>query len=275
MIAVGRLRSMSTGAPTSDLTGWQRSPFSAAGLSYDCYEKGSGPGVVVLPEIPGVTPAVLGFADHLVDSGFTVRIVSAFGTPGVPESLRAGLPVTAKACVTKEFRAFAANAKRPFSEYLRAVARELAGRTPGPGVGVIGMCFTGGFALAAAVDEVVLAPVGCQPSLPLPLGTRRKADPGMSAEELSRIAARTAEDGLCLMGLRFSEDPMAPRARFETLKERLGEAFRVIELDSRPGNPDGYRKAAHSVLTREVREGNSAMAARDEVVAFLKERLGG
>ncbi|MCK2242522.1 MULTISPECIES: dienelactone hydrolase family protein [unclassified Crossiella] len=265
---------MTAGAPETDLTGWRRAPFTAAGSTYDCFEKGSGPGVVVLPEIPGMTPSVLGFADHLVDNGFTVLIVSAFGTPGAPESTRTGLPVAAKACVSAEFRAFATNAKRPFSDYLRAVARDLNERTPGPGVGVIGMCFTGGFALAAAVDEVVLAPVGSQPSLPLPLGARRKADPGMSEAELSRIAARTVESGLCLMGLRFSADRLVPGERFRTLTDRLGEAFRVVELDSRPGNADGFKSNAHSVLTREVREGNAAMAARDQVVAFLHERLG-
>ncbi|MCO1576556.1 dienelactone hydrolase family protein [Crossiella sp. SN42] len=266
---------MSQQAPTSELSGWRRSPFTAAGSTYDCYEKGSGPGVVVLPEIPGMTPSVLGFCDHLVDNGFTVLVISAFGTPGAPENPLTALPVMAKACVSAEFRAFALNAKRPFTDYLRAVARDLAARTPGPGVGVIGMCFTGGFALAAAVDDVVLAPVASQPSLPLPLGARRKADPGMSAAELSRIAARTVESGLCLMGLRFSRDVLSPGERFRTLTERLGEAFRVVELDSGRGNAEGYQWNAHSVLTREVREGNSAMTARDDVVAFLHERLGG
>jgi hypothetical protein len=51
--------------------------------------------------------------------------------------------------VAKEFAAFALNKERPVTRYLRALARDLNAKTPGKGVGVIGQCFTGGFALAA------------------------------------------------------------------------------------------------------------------------------
>ncbi len=263
-----------TDAPTSDLAGWRQAPFTGAGLTYDCYEKGEGPGVVLVPEVPGITPQVLGLAEHLVEQGFTVVVPSPFGTPGKPLSAGYVLGVIAKLCVSAEFRAFAVNAQRPITQYLRAVARDLAGRTPGKGVGVIGMCFTGGFALATAVEDVVLAPVLSQPSVPFPVGAARKADPGMSEAEMQTVVKRT-EDGLCVLGLRFSEDKTAPHERFTTLRQRLGDAFEVIELDSKPGNPGGFGKGAHSVLTREVREqpGHQALAARERVVAFLRERL--
>jgi dienelactone hydrolase len=77
------------------------------------------------------------------------------------------------------------------------------------------------------------------------------------------------------MGLRFSEDSMSPRDRFTALKERLGDAFEVIEIDSGPGNAGGFGKMAHSVLTDEVREvdGQAAYEARKRVVEFLTERL--
>lgn len=262
-------------APTSDLTGWRGAPFTGAGLTYDCYEKGEGPGVVLIPEIPGITPEVLGFADHLVAEGFTVVVPSPFGTPGKPLSAGYALGVLSRLCVAAEFRAFTVNASRPITAFLRAVARDLAERTPGKGVGVIGMCFTGGFALATAVEDVVLAPVLSQPSVPLPLGAARRRDPGVSDEELATVARRTTEDNLCLMGLRFSEDSMSPKERFATLKARLGDAFEVIELDSAPGNPTGFGKRAHSVLTAELREqpGHPALAARERVVEFLRERL--
>lgn len=266
---------MASAAPTSDLTGWRREAFAAGGVSHDCYEKGSGPGVVLVPEIPGITPEVAGLADHLVDAGFTVVIPSPFGVPGRPMTFGYGLSVAARLCVAAEFRAFATDARRPFADYLRALARDLAARTPGAGVGVIGMCFTGGFALAAATDDAVLAPVLSQPSLPLPIGAARRADPGLSTEELDRVAARARESGLCALGLRFSEDKGAPRDRFATLRARLGDAFEVIELDSAPGNAGGFGRSAHSVLTAEVRDrpGHPALAARDRVVAFLRERL--
>lgn len=262
-------------APTSDLTGWRRAPFTGAGLTYDCYEKGEGPGVVLIPEAPGITPEVLGLADHLVERGFTVVVPSPFGTPGKPMTAGYALSVISRLCVASEFRALAVNAQRPITGFLRAVARDLAGRTPGKGVGVIGMCFTGGFALAAAVEDVVLAPVLSQPSVPFGIGAARRADPGLSEQELATVVHRTTNDNLCVLGLRFSADAMVPKDRFATLKNRLGDAFEVIELDSAPGNPAGFGKSAHSVLTHEVRDqpGHPALTARERVVEFLRERL--
>ncbi|MCX6487075.1 MAG: dienelactone hydrolase family protein [Mycobacterium sp.] len=263
-------------APEADLTGWMREPFSAAGFTYDVYRKGAGPGVVLIPEMPGIHPGVLALGNHLVDNGFTVVIPSLYGTPGAP-ALRAGaLGVIARGCVAKEFAAFATNKDRPISHYLRALARDLNAKTPGRGVGVIGQCFSGGFALAAAVDDSVLAPVMSQPSLPMPLTPRQRADSGVTDAELKIIEKRAADEGLCALGLRFSGDPLVPAERFRTLKDRLGDAFEVIELDSAKGNPGGFGRMAHSVLTLEVREtpGNPAYAARKRVVEFLKERLG-
>jgi hypothetical protein len=75
--------------------------------------------------------------------------------------------------------------------------------------------------------------------------------------------------------LRFSADRGCPAERFQRLRRELGDAFEGIELDSGPGNPGGFAKSAHSVLTGEVREtpGNLALAARSRVVAFLHEQL--
>ncbi len=161
------------------------------------------------------------------------------------------------------------------SVFLRALARDLKASTPGKGVGVIGQCFTGGFALAAAVDDSVLAPVLSQPSLPLPLTPRQRRDPGVSDVELNVFKDRAANEGVCALGLRFSEDWMAPGDRFTTLKERLGDAFEVIEIDSGPGNAHGLSRMAHSVLTDQVREvdGHPAYEARKRVVEFFNERL--
>ena len=266
---------MTGSAPTSDLSGWQKAPFSGAGMTYDCYEKGEGPGVVLIPEVPGLTPEVLGLGDHLVDEGFTVVIPSPFGKPGKPESMGYALGVFARLCVRSEFGAFAVNAERPITKYLRAVAGDLAARTPGRGVGVIGMCFTGGFALATAVEDFVNAPVMSQPATPGPLGAKRRRDPGVSQQELSRIVERSRTDGLCVLGMRFDHDPAVPAERFATLKAQLGDAFEVIELDSGPGNAGGFSRRAHQVLTKEVRvePSNPAHAARERTVAFLREHI--
>jgi dienelactone hydrolase len=262
-------------APEADLSGWSVAPFTGGGYTHDVYRKGSGPGVVLIPEIPGIHPGVLALGNHLVDNGFTVAMPSLFGVPGKPESVAYTLTSIARACVTREFAALAMIKERPVSLFLRALARDLNSSTPGRGVGVIGQCFTGGFALAAAVDDSVLAPVLSQPSVPFPLGMPRRRDTGLSESEMATVVERTTRDGLCAMGLRFSEDWMSPSERFTALKQRLGDAFEVIEIDSKPGNEHGFGKMAHSVLTAEVREvdGQPAYEARKRVVEFLRERL--
>ncbi|HEY0228266.1 MAG TPA: dienelactone hydrolase family protein [Mycobacterium sp.] len=262
-------------APEADLSGWSVAPFTGGRYTHDVYRKGAGPGVVLIPEIPGIHPGVLGLGNHLLDHGFTVAIPSLFGEPGKPSTTSYIATTVARACVAKEFAAFATNKQRPVALFLRALARDLNASTPGKGVGVIGECFTGGFALAAAVDDSVLAPVLSQPSVPLPLGRARRRDPGLSESELTIVANRAANEGLCAMGLRFSEDPVVPAERFAALKERLGDAFEVIEIDSRPGNEHGFAKSAHAVLTVEVREvdGHPAYEARKRVVEFLTRQL--
>jgi len=264
-------------APEADLTGWTVSPFTAEGITHDVYRKGEGPGVVLIPEIPGLTPQVLALGNHLVDNGFTVAAPSLFGDPGRPLSVAYAMPTMARACIAREFMAFATNAERPVARYLRALARDLNERTPGKGVGVIGQCFTGGFALAAAVDDSVLAPVMSQPSVPFPLTPAQRRDPGLSETELERVVQRATDEGLCALGLRFTGDRAVPAERFATLKQRLGDAFEVIEIDSSPGNEYGFPRMAHSVLTDQVRErdGHPAYEARKRVVEFFKERLVG
>jgi dienelactone hydrolase len=259
------------------LPGWSPEEYTAAGTTHTVFTRGTGPGVVLLPEIPGVTPEVLGLADHLVDSGFTVAVINLFGDPGRPVSPGYAAGSFAKACISREFAAFARRADRPVAEYVRAVARELHGRAGGPGVGVIGMCFSGGFALASAVEPAVLAPVASQPSLPLPLTPGRRRDVGMSDRERDVIAGRVRDEGLCLVGLRFSEDSGSPTDRFRALRAAFGDGWLPIQLNSRPGNPAGIGKSEHMVLTSKDADtpGHPTNEARAQVVAFLRERLAG
>ena len=130
-------------APEADLTGWACEPFSAAGFTHDVYRKGAGPGVVLIPEMPGAHPGVLALGDYLVDNGFTVAIPSLYGTPGAAAVRPAMVPILLRGCVAKEFAAFATNKDRPVSHYLRALARDLKEKTGSKGVGVIGQCFSG------------------------------------------------------------------------------------------------------------------------------------
>ncbi|MGY9074992.1 MAG: hypothetical protein ACKVHU_18810 [Acidimicrobiales bacterium] len=63
------------------------------------FRRGSGPGVVVLAEIPGITPRVVEFADVLVAAGMEVAMPSLFGTPGKRPSKPRIVAEFAKLCV--------------------------------------------------------------------------------------------------------------------------------------------------------------------------------
>jgi dienelactone hydrolase len=260
---------------SSPLPGWASEPFTNAGITHTLFTRGSGPGVVLLPELPGPSPEVMGLADHLVDAGFTVTVISLLGEPGRPLSPGYLARSFATLCISREFRAFARRADRPVAEYVRAVARRVHDRVGGPGVGVIGMCFSGGFALASAVEPSVLAPVASQPGLPMPVTAAHRRDLGMSDREREAIASRVKEDGLCLLGLRFSEDVLSPSDRFRSLRAAFGDGWLPIGLNSRPGNPAGIGRREHMVLTSTDADtpGHPTNEARAQVVAFLRERL--
>jgi dienelactone hydrolase len=186
------------------------------------------------------------------------------------------LGVISRACISREFATLALGRTSPVTAWLRALAQQAHAECGGPGVGAVGMCLTGGFALAMMVDDVVLAPVLSQPSLPFALGKQRRRDVGLSDRDLARVKERCAE-GCEVLGLRFTGDRAVPPQRFARLKAELGDAFIAVDIDSSPGNPDGYRKAAHSVLTEDLRdeEGTATRAALDQVLRFFEAKLRG
>lgn len=261
--------------PNDPLNDFQLEPFTADGKTRDVYWLGEGPAVVVIPEIPGFHPGVADFARRVAANGLTAVVPSMFGTPGRAATTFGTIPVIAKACVSREFVCLATGRSSPATVWLRHLARYAHDECGGPGVGVVGMCFTGGFALAMMVDETVLVPVLSQPSLPFPLGKQRRADLGISADELLRVKERV-DDGVCVVGLRFTGDPVVHGSRFDRLREELGDGFLGVELDSSKGNAGDFSKSAHSVLTDEYRdeEGHPAKEAHDLVITHLTEGLG-
>jgi dienelactone hydrolase len=258
---------------TEAVPGFDATTFAHQGREYDVYRSGSGPAVVVIHEIPGLHPGVTAFGRRLVDAGYRVYLPSLFGRPGAAVSVRASLRSITRVCVSREF-AILADRTSPVATWLRALATHAHAECGGPGVGAIGMCFTGGFALAMAVEPAVLAPVLSQPGLPAPINARHRAAFGLDPGDLAAIKQRTQE-GLCLLGLRFSADKGSPAERFAALRRELGEAFEAIEIDSSPGNPHGIPHRAHSVLTIELvdKPGHPTREALDRVMAFLAERL--
>jgi dienelactone hydrolase len=247
--------------------------FTHEGSSHDVFRAGSGPAVVVIHEVPGLHPGVIEFARRLIDAGFTVYLPSLFGRPGEEPATGAIVRSILRICVSREF-AVLADRTSPVASWLRAVAARAHAECGGPGVGAIGMCLTGGFALAMAVEPDVLAPVVSQPGLPAPLNARKRAALGLDPDDLTTIRERT-QHGLCVLGLRFSNDKGCPAERFHTLRSTLGDAFEGIEIDSSPGNPFAIPARAHAVLTVDLVDepGHPTRAALNRVLAFLDERL--
>ena len=241
------------------LAGWERSEFASAGMTRDVYRRGTGPVVVVIHEVPGITPKVTTFANEVVDRGFTVVMPDLVGTAGKePSNLYAGASMV-KICVAREFATLALNQTSPLIAWLRALARSLHAEVGGPGVGAVGMCFSGGFALGMMVDDIMLAPVLSQPSMPFAVGKARGADLNLSPDDEAAVIQR-AVDGCQVLGLRFTDDKLVGD-RFATLREKLGDAFIAIELPS-------ASKADHSVLTEQRDD-----ASVERVLDFFVEKL--
>jgi len=253
--------------------------FESDGFTHDVYRKGEGPAVVVIAEMPGISPMVLGFADRVVALGCTAVLPDLFGTAGRDPLVKDAstklyaVSTMARACVSREFTAFATGRSSPVVTFLRALARKEHARCGGPGVGVVGMCFTGGFGLAMAAEPCVLAPVLSQPSLPIGPHARRGID--CSAEDLAIVAQRCAREDLKVIGLRFRGDPLVPEERFAFLREKLGSAFVAVELDQRDGHPDSPLPRHHSVLTASLIDepGQRTRDALDQVLALFRDKL--
>src|SRR3954454_9098033 len=212
------------------LEGFTTTSFTFDGKTRDVFRSGSGPAVMVIAEIPGITPKVIEFAKRVEALGCTIALPHLFGEPGrdpykdgqaraVPYVLRSIVP----ACVSHDFHAMATGKTSPVIEWLRALARSLHDKCGGPGVGVVGMCFTGGFALAMMADAPVLAPVLSQPSLPFGIGAKRKRDLGLSDDDLAKVKQKCAAEDLTVLGLRFTGDTFVPPERFVRLREERGD----------------------------------------------------
>jgi dienelactone hydrolase len=244
---------------TSDsLDSWTRGSHTADGKTHDTYRKGSGPGVVVIHEVPGLIPEVVAFAEEVVDRGFTVVLPNLFGTAGKPAGVPYSIATMGRLCVNAEFTMMALRRTTPVATWLRSLARSLHEELGGPGVGAVGMCFTGGYALAMLADAPVAAPVLAQPANPFPIGKARSADLGLSQEDLAAVK-RKVDGGCQVLGLRYRDDPAIGR-RFDTLRRELGDNFIAVEFPGRK----------HSTLTvHRQQEGV------DRVLDFLTEKLRG
>jgi len=240
----------------TEIEGWSKGEHAASGVTHTTYRRGTGPGVIVISEIPGITEDVIAFSDEVVAQGCTVVMPHLFGKVPSSESPVAVLGTLRQVCVSREFTKLKLRQTSPIADWLRSLARDLHAELGGPGVGAVGMCFTGGFALAMMVDDSVVAPVLAQPSLPFAVGKARGADLNLSPADLAKVKERAA-GGCQVLGLRYTGD-MAVGTRFDTLTEELGDAFIRVEFPGRK----------HSTLTAHRQQ-----EGVDRVLAFFREKL--
>ena len=264
-----------------DLHDFERTTFSHDGKERTVFRRGNGPAVIVISEMPGISPKVAGFARKVSDIGCTAVMPHLFGRPGYDATAHGRLGAMTytlssivPACISREFATFATGKTSPMVSWLRALAAHEHERCGGPGVGAVGMCFTGGFALAMAADERLLAPVLSQPSLPFAMGKSRSRTIDCSAEDLAIVKQRCAAEGLQVIGMRFKSDRFVPADRFQFLRDELGDAFVSVELDDDAANPESS-VPPHSVLTEHLIDepGQPTRAALDQVLDLFRTKL--
>ena len=246
------------------------------------YRRGAGPAVIVIHEMPGLHPLVLRFASRVAAAGMTVFCPHLFGRAGEPITpVNAGLTMLSGICIRREFAVWAADRSSPIVDWLRALARQVHGECGGRGVGAVGMCFTGNFALAMMTEPAVVAPVLSQPSLPLPMGPggkRRGAAIGASPDEIACARRRLEDEDLTMLGLRFRGDPFVPDGRFAAMQAALGPRFVAVELDPKDAAPNAMMATPHSVLTMHLKDGDPDGPTKQNeqrVIAFFKQRTAG
>ena len=243
------------------------------------YRRGTGPAVIVIHEMPGLHPLVLRFASRVAEAGMTVFCPHLFGEAGKPvRPLNAMATMISGICIRREFDVWATDRSSPIVDWLRALARRVHGECGGRGVGAVGMCFTGNFALAMMTEPAVVAPVLSQPSLPLPMGPggkRRAATIGASPAEIACARRRLEDEDLTMLGLRFRGDPFVSDERFRAYEAALGPRFEAVELDPKDAAPNAMMATPHSVLTIHLKDDDPdgpTKRLEQRVIAFFKER---
>ena len=227
---------------------------------------GSGPPVILLHEINGATPELFRFGWRVAEAGFTVYIPIFFGRPNT-DGILSSVTSIVRVCVAKEFAAFAVNQSSPIADWVRKLAGLVKDRHDA-GVGVVGLCLTGSFALTAALDDAVLAPVVSEPALPFGIKRAARTSLHLSPEEIACVAKRV-RGGLEILAFRFDGDLISPAAQYESLKN----AFPCGVIG------DGYlkptRRCAHAVFTADFDSspGSSTVGALADLLGFLNRKL--
>ena len=246
--------------------------FSSNGISHTVFSAGKGPGVLLMHELPGMTPEFWRLANWL-SQYFTVWAPDLFGDKKTHTPANSAV-LTLRACISREIHLFAKNDPGPITQWLRALAKDLHTHSGGAGVGAIGMCMTGNFALTLALDPWVVAPVASQPGIPASTPFQNQ-DGGlqMTRDEKQQLAGRDVD----VMGLRFEGDALCRAARFDAIRDVIGgDRFLEHVIADEHRNPNGPLKTPHSVLTADLVDADDSVTKQKlmEVISFLKARIG-
>src|SRR5262245_52637417 len=168
---------------TAQLAGFALDPFDDGSIEHDVYRRGSGPAVLVLHELPGIDGATLAVADRIGGEGFTIVLPDMLPTPFAPAGARLLAGNFVRSCVASEFWALALRYDRPITRWLQALAVREHGLAGGPGIGIVGMCFSGGFALATATRAPISVAIASEPALPYRSRPGASRPPRMSTAE--------------------------------------------------------------------------------------------
>ena len=259
--------------PAPALSEFQAQEITIAGKTRKVYRIGaSGPGVVLMHEIPGMTPNVLRLGRLLSLEGFRVLLPSLFGDDGRAPTKALDAEMLVRMCINAEFNVFAANGSSPVIDWIRELCKSFSLETDGP-IGAVGLCITGGFALSLTVgtDGHVRAPVMSEPSLPFMVPfTQNGAAMHLTQNEVSEIQVRRPP---CL-ALRFKNDSLCRDERFESYSRLLGNTFTRVDIPS-PDAANHISATAHAVLTEELSDapGHPTWDAFQKVVSFLRAHL--
>jgi dienelactone hydrolase len=217
----------------------------------------TGAPILLLHELPGMTPEDMDLARHLGTDGFSVYLPLLFGAVG-QHNARAGYR---QSCQHDEFVCHARSTRSPILDYLgRITDKILEDAGPAHPLGIIGMCLTGILPLALLRPRVEAA-VLCQPTVPFttlalgrPIG-RQKKDLGLGPDDLQH--ARGSHVPMLLT--HYLSDHLCPPDRVQVIEDTFSRRVATI----------GVAGKGHSTLATDC-----SPPAYADTVRYLRVRLG-
>jgi dienelactone hydrolase len=220
----------------------------------------SGPPVLLLHEIPGLSDATFRLAKRIGQSGYTVYVPLLFGKP---RDYNATRNLIAQCVFGRDFDCFRnPTSSGRIADELAALGKSIDAKHEGEGIGAVGMCLTGALPLELIGKGVrVKAAMLSQPTLPIFM--KRELAVPANAITLAN------EQNVKFVGARFRRDGKSTAERMKRLDQKLTH-FSTHDIP-------GYPKKAHAVLTAwfcDV-EGHPTRAVLDDLLATFDKELKG